>query len=133
MENLIGKFKETFFTKKFIIFLIIGVINTFNGTLFSYIYSSFLNGNIAFVSGYISGLFISYILNSLITFKEKLNFKKFIKFAISYIPNFIIQNIVVIIIFNILGLNKLIAYVLAAIIGVPVTFILMKFFAFNKM
>ena len=31
-----------------------------------------------------------------------------------------------------MGLNKLIAYMLAAIIGVPITFILMKFFAFNK-
>jgi putative flippase GtrA len=132
MESVIQKFKNTFFTKEFIIFLIIGVVNTFNGTIFSYIYSSFFNENIAFIVGYISGLFISYILNSFITFKEKLTFSKFIKFSISYIPNFIIQNIVVIIIFNMMGLNKLIAYMLAAIIGVPVTFILMKFFAFNK-
>lgn len=132
MDNIIQKFKTTFFTKEFIMFLIIGVINTFNGTIFSYIYSSFLNENIAFIAGYISSLIISYTLNSLITFKEKLQFYKFIKFGISYIPNFIIQNIVVIIVFNIMGINKLIAYLLAAIIGVPVTFILMKFFAFNK-
>lgn len=132
MDNIIRKFKDTFFTKEFIVFVIIGVINTFNGTIFSYIYSSFLNENLAFVFGYISGLFISYILNSLITFKEKLQISKFIKFGISYIPNFIIQNIVVVVVFNMMGLNKLVAYMLAAIIGVPVTFILMKFFAFNK-
>jgi putative flippase GtrA len=132
MDNTVQKLKNTFLTKEFITFLIIGVINTFNGTIFSYIYSSFLNENIAFITGYISGLFISYILNSLITFKEKLNLNKFLKFALSYFPNFIIQNIVVIIIFNMLGINKLIAYLLAAIIGVPITFILMKFFAFKK-
>lgn len=132
MDNIIRKFKDTFFTKEFIAFVIIGVINTFNGTIFSYIYSSFLNENLAFIFGYISGLFISYILNSLITFKEKLQFSKFIKFGISYIPNFIIQNVVVVVLFNIMGLNKLVTYMLAAIIGVPVTFILMKFFAFNK-
>ena len=132
MNNAIKKLKNTFFTKQFITFVIIGVINTFVGTLFSYIYSSFLNENIAFVFGYITGLFISYILNSFITFKESLEFKKFMKFAVSYIPNFIIQNIVVIIVFNIMGLNKLIAYVLAAIIGVPITFVLMKFFAFRS-
>ena len=114
------------------IFVIIGVINTFNGVIFSYIYSSFLNENIAFIFGYISGLIISYILNSYVTFKEKLGFNKFIKFSVSYIPNFIIQNIVILIVFNIMGLHKLIAYVLAAIIGVPVTFILMKFFAFKN-
>lgn len=132
MNNFIERFKDTFFSKQFIIFVIIGIINTFNGTLFSYIYSSFFNENVAFIFGYISGLCISYILNSFITFKEKLTFQKFIKFAISYIPNFIIQYMVVLIVFNFMGLNKLITYLLAAIIGVPITFILMKFFAFNK-
>lgn len=132
MDNFINKFKETFFSKQFIMFIIIGIINTFTGVIFSYIYSSFLNENIAFIFGYISGLFVSYILNSYITFKETLNVQKLIKFAISNIPNFIIQNIVVLIVFNIMGWHKLIAYCLAAAIGVPVTFILLKFFAFNN-
>ena len=99
--------------------------------VFAFIYSSFLNKNIAFIFGYITGLVISYLLNSFITFKEELDIKKFVKFVISYVPNFIIQNIVVLLIYNILGLNEIIAYALAAIIGVPVTFILMKFFAFS--
>ena len=132
MKVLIDKILKIFLSKEFILFVIIGVINTFNGVIFSMIYSKFLDANLAFVVGYISGLFISYILNSYVTFKEKLEFSKFIKFAISYIPNFIIQNIVVLVVFNIMGLNKLIAYILAAIIGVPVTFILMKFFAFKE-
>lgn len=92
----------------------------------------FFNENIAFIFGYISGLIISYILNSYVTFKERLDFNKFVKFTISYIPNFVIQNIIVLIVFNIMGIYKLIAYGLAAIIGVPITFIFMKFFAFNK-
>lgn len=130
--NIMNKIKRIFLNKEFIFFIAIGVINTFNGVVFSFIYSNLLNENLAFVLGYISGLAVSYILNSYITFKEKLDFRKFIKFAISYIPNFIIQNVVVIITFNILGLHKLIAYCLAAIIGIPVTFILLKFFAFKK-
>ncbi|MBD7913365.1 MULTISPECIES: GtrA family protein [Clostridium] len=132
MNNFIDKAKKIFFSKEFISFVVIGIINTFNGVVFSYIYSSFFNENLAFVFGYISGLVISYLLNSLITFKEKLKFKKFIKFAISYIPNFVIQNIVVVIVFNIMGIYKLVAYGLAAAIGVPVTFVLMKLFAFKK-
>ena len=132
MESLINKIKEVFFSKQFIMFVFIGVIITFNGVIFSYIYSSFLNENVAFIFGYISGLVISYILNSYVTFKEKLEFNKFIKFAVSYIPNFIIQNIVVFIVFNMMGLHKLIAYGLAAVIGVPITFVFMKFFAFKK-
>lgn len=131
MDNTIKKFKNTFFSKQFFIFIVIGVINTFNGTIFSYIYSIFLNPNLAFLPGYISGLLISYVLNSFITFKEQLGFSKLIKFAISSIPNFIIQYIVVIIC-NDIGLYKLIAYMLAAIIGVPITFLLMKFFTFSN-
>ncbi len=130
MNDIIKKIKNIFISKQFIIFIIIGIINTFNGTVFSYIYSSFLNATIAFLPGYISGLIISYILNSFITFKETLSFSKFIKFAISSIPNFIIQYIVVIIC-SAFGIQKLFAYLLAAIIGVPITFLLMKFFAFN--
>lgn len=130
--NFIHKIKRLFLNKEFIIFIIIGGINTINGVIFSYIYSSLLNENLAFIMGYISGLIISYLLNSYITFKEKLSFTKFIKFGVSYIPNFIIQNVVVVVAFNILDLHKLIAYSLAAIIGIPVTFILLKFFAFKK-
>lgn len=131
MNNIIEKFKTTFFSKQFILFVIIGVINTFMGTIFSYIYSIFLNENIAFIPGYISGMIVSYLLNSFITFKESLDFHKFIKFSISCMPNFIIQYVVVLIVFNVMHLDKLIAYMLAAIIGVPVTFLLLKFFAFS--
>ncbi|WP_297420209.1 GtrA family protein [Clostridium sp.] len=131
MDTILQKFKETFISKQFIIFIIIGIINTFNGTVFSYIFSNFLSANIAFLPGYISGLIISYILNSFITFKEKLELKKFIRFTISSIPNFIIQYIVVIICTT-MGLHKLFAYMLAAIIGVPITFLLVKFFTFNN-
>jgi len=131
MDNVVQKFKDTFFSKQFIIFVLIGIVNTFNGTVFSYIYSSFLSANVAFLPGYISGLLISYILNSFITFKEKLSFQKLIKFTVSSMPNFIIQYIVVIIC-NMIELHKLFAYMLAAIIGIPVTFLLLKFFAFSK-
>ncbi|UZP02460.1 GtrA family protein [Clostridium botulinum] len=131
MNKFILKFKDTFFSKQFFIFVTIGIINTFIGVVFSYIFSSFLNENLAFIVGYICGLLVSYLLNSFFTFRENLVLNKFIKFSISYIPNFIIQNIVVLIVFNVMGLHKLIAYVLAAIIGVPVTFVLMKFFAFK--
>lgn len=130
MNNTIKKFKDTFISKQFIIFIIIGVINTFNGTIFSYIYSYFFSATMAFLPGYISGLIISYILNSFITFNETLSFEKFIKFTIFSIPNFTIQYIIVIIC-NSIGLQKLFAYLLAAIIGVPITFLLMKFFTFN--
>ncbi|MBE6048953.1 MAG: GtrA family protein [Clostridium sp.] len=131
-NSIVDKFTKTFFTKQFIIFVIIGVINTFSTTVFSTIYKNFIDPNIAFDLGYASGILVSYTLNSLITFKEKLGVVRLVKFAISNIPNFIIQKIVVLIVINILVWPSIIAYGLAAIIGVPVTFLIMKLFAFRK-
>lgn len=132
MKKLFEKAKNIFLKKDFFIFLAIGVINTFNGTLFSMIFSKAFQPNLAFVFGYIVGLIISYILNSIFTFKAKLAWTKFLKFCLSCIPNFLIQTLSVLIIYNLLGFDKLIAYLAAAVIGLPVTFLLLKFFAFAK-
>jgi len=131
----LGKVKQLklmFLSKQFFNFLIVGGINTINGILFSYIYSLLLDVNAAFVAGYITSMTISYWLNSIIVFNEKMGFNKYIKFCISYIPNFIIQNIFVLIFYNMMRWNKLIVFALAALIGVPVTFVIMKLFAFRK-
>ncbi|MGO5135611.1 HAD-IB family phosphatase [Clostridium butyricum] len=128
----VKKLKNIFFTKEFFTFLIVGGINAVNGIVFSYVYSLFLDVNVSFVLGYVTAMTISYLLNSTLVFKEDMGIVKYIKFCISYIPNFIIQNIFVLVFYNMLQWNKLIVFALAAIVGVPVTFIIMKFFAFNK-
>lgn len=43
MKALIDKILKIFLSKEFILFVIIGVINTFNGVVFSMIYSKFYN------------------------------------------------------------------------------------------
>lgn len=131
--SLFTKLKKTFLSLQFVMFLIIGVINTINGIGFAYLYSLIIkNVNLAFIVGYLTSLSIAYLLNSFLTFKENLSLKKFVKFCISYIPNFLIQNGFVILFYNILGWEKLLVYCLAAIFGIPVTFLLLKLFAFKK-
>lgn len=126
------RMKLVFLSRDFLLFLIIGFINVLNGILFAYIYSWRLNPNLAFILGYLTSLVFSYILNSYLIFKEQINFIKYIKFCISYIPNFVIQNVVVLIFLNVLGWNKLVVYIQAAIIGIPITYILIKYFAFRR-
>lgn len=134
MKTIWQKGKDLFFNKEFIVFVCIGVFNTFNGSIFSYIYSNSIpNVNLAFVAGYLTSLIIAYLLNSLFAFREKLSLQKFFKFVISYIPNFLIQNAMVFLFYNTLHWNKLITYFMAAAIGVPVTFIILKLFAFQKL
>lgn len=133
-ETIFEKIKHTFFTPKFIRFVFVGCLNTFNGVLFSFLYSLFIkNATLAFIIGYITSLTISYLLNSCITFHDKeLTISKFIKFCISYIPNFVIQLICVYIIIDLLHWYKLIAYIIAAIVGIPITYLALLLFPFKE-
>ncbi|PKM93302.1 MAG: GtrA family protein [Firmicutes bacterium HGW-Firmicutes-1] len=128
----IKKIINIFFNKEFMVFLIIGVINTFNGVGLALLYSYFADANLAFALGYGTSLLISYLLNSYFTFKESLGFVKLIKFCISYLPNFIIQFVTVLLFYNLLNFPKIYAYAVAAVIGVPITFLVLKFYAFAK-
>lgn len=131
-SNIVAKFKEIFLSKNFFIFVIIGLLNTFNGVWISSLLSIVLNPNLAFVVGYIISLGIAYLLNTIFNFKEKISPIRFLKFALSYIPNFIIQNLTVFLVFNVLKFDQIVAYLVAAILGIPITFLCLKFFAFAK-
>ena len=132
MVEIKKKAFKDFFSLQFFTYAIVGTVNTVNGIILALIYSSFFHENLSFIFGYITGLLFSYSLNSIVTFKQSLSFRKFIRYVISYIPNFLIQNVAVIVFYNILGWYKLVAYSLAAIVAVPITFLLMKYFTFGK-
>lgn len=123
--------KNLFKSREFLAFLLIGAINVFNGVLFASIFSFFLHSNLAFILGYILSMSVSYLLNAKITFQSTLRLNGYINFVLSYIPNFIIQNIIVLTLYNYLELNRLIAYISAALIGVPLTFIIVKLWVYT--
>ncbi|MDY6052830.1 MAG: GtrA family protein [Anaerovibrio sp.] len=132
MQQL-DKLKKHFLTREFFLFLVIGCINTFNGTFIAWL-CAFLSpyNNLNFNIGYIIGNIIAYIMNSYIIFHEPLDIVRYVKFFISYIPNYIIQNLIVLIFYNYLGFPPVVSYLLAAILGIPVTFLMVKIFAFGK-
>lgn len=126
--------KSMLFSQEFLLFIIIGFLCTIFNVGFSAIYRLFIPSTIlAFLPGYVTANVASYLLNSTLTFKEPLRIIKFIKYFISYIPNFIIQTITVYV-FTLLFPTApgILAYAVAAVIGVPVTFIIMKLFTFTK-
>ncbi|MEE1330832.1 MAG: GtrA family protein, partial [Acutalibacteraceae bacterium] len=79
------RLKNTFLSKKFIGFCLIGIINTFNTAFFSWLAHFKIQQNISAYIGYIISLTINYILNSKIVFKCKLSVKKYFYFLLSYI------------------------------------------------
>ncbi len=128
------KLKSTFLSKEFIVFVAVGVFCTLFNVVFSAIYRLFIpSTTLAFLPGYVTSNVVSYMLNSFITFKERLSFGRFMKYFVSYIPNFIIQTVIVFV-FSLLfpELHSIFAYIAAAIIGVPVTYVIMKIFTFKN-
>ncbi len=124
--------KKTFLNRDFITFLFIGGINVLNGVWISLVYSIFTKSAIvAFIYGFLTSLIISYILNSLFNFKERICASKFLKFVVSNIPNFVIQFLCVFVLINKLNINKALAYFLAALIAVPITFALVRIKVFK--
>lgn len=135
-----------FLTVQFFVFMLMGIINTavsvITATLLDLANCYLLSednlirvfaehSRINFIVGYGISIITSFFLNSKFTFHQKPTLKRFIKFPISYIPNFVIQYIIVFI-FTSFDLKSTIAYILAAIIGTPVTFAAMKLMIFRN-
>lgn len=128
----IKKIKQLFINRQFIIFIVIGGINTLSSAVFSSLYATLLGKVEAFIPGYATGILVSYTLNTIFTFKDQFELTKLIKFALSTIPNFLIQFVIVYIGVNLLHINNIICYGVAAIIGVPITFAILKLFVYTK-
>lgn len=135
-----------FLTVQFIIFMLMGIINTAisvsAATILDMLHASFLPSDsllrtmsqqfrINFILGYMISIITSFFLNCKFTFHEKPTLRKFLKFPVSYIPNFIFQYIFVII-FTAMHRNQTLAYICAAIIGTPITFAAMKLIVFGR-
>ena len=125
--------RHHFFTREFLLFLVIGCVNTFNSTLLAWLYAFIVEDrNLAFNCGYLTSCAVAYWLNSVFVFPEPLSFRRLVRFFVSYIPNYIIQNIIVLIFYNFLGFHPIVSYLIAAVLGVPVTFLCVKIFAFGR-
>lgn len=139
------KIIRTFIEPRFFRFAVCGCINTVTCVLFSFIASELIpkfelavmgfvlsNILVSHLTGYYLSISLSYFLNSLFSFRKKLSVARYFKFIASYIPNYIVQMIVVFITVDLIGLPRLVGLLAAAAIGAPVTFLCMKFFAFRK-
>ncbi len=132
-ESLLKRLVRIFISRDFIVFVFIGLINVFNGVALAYLYNTvFSNPIVSYVFGFVTSLTIAYILNSVLNFRKKLSFKSYFKYVVNNIPNFLIQIFSVVVFLNILNYSKFISYLVSATIAVPVTFILIKLFVFNK-
>ncbi len=128
-----SRIKRAFLAPSFIRFLLVGGLSTVATTVFSVLYGSLIPLAVpAFALGYLTTLLFSFFLNCGFTFKKRPSFVRFLKYAVSYIPNFLVQCASVWLLHDICGLPEILSYLAAAMIGVPLTYILMKIFTFKK-
>lgn len=121
-----------FVSLEFIRFILVGGINVAIGTVSASLLSYVIHPLLAFLLGYIVALIAGFFLMSAIVFDNKiLSLKKFFFYCFGYVPNFIIQAVVITIMYNVMGSHPILAYFCAAIIAVPVTFLVMKLKVFR--
>lgn len=132
ISELLLKIKRVFVCKKFAAFCGLGVINTLNDSIFSSIYHKLgLQNNIAAVLGYYTALNIAFFLSTYFIFKKSVNLGRYIKFFVSYIPNFIIFFLVTFITINTWHLPQFWGTMLAAMFGGPITFVIMRIYTYK--
>lgn len=114
---------------EFVKYAIVGCINTADYYLSYLVFMDIFKFSyrISFVLGYVVSILGSYFLNTYFTYKQKPSVKKFFIFPLTYIPNFIIQYLGIILLVDRLNMSSKVAPVITAIVATPITFFVMKY------
>lgn len=106
-------------------FGIVGVLATIIQYLVYVMLYNFIGTNIAFTLGYIISLIFNFILSNYFTFKTNPNKEKGIKFLLAHGFNYGLQ-MVLLNLFNMVGVHKAISPFLVYCISIPVNFLLVR-------
>ena len=114
---------------EFVKYALVGCINTADYYLSYLVFINIFKFSyrISFVLGYVVSIIGSYFLNTYFTYKQKPSVKKFLIFPLTYIPNFIIQYLGIILLVDRLNISNKVAPVITAIVAIPITFFVMKY------
>lgn len=118
--------------KEFLKFLISGGINTLATYLMYLFLLLFYNYSLSYSVSYVAGIFLSYYLNSVFVFKEKISFRKFLKFPLVYLVQYLVNMIMLYILVEYAQLNVQIVPLVAMVVTIPITFLLSKMIIKSK-
>lgn len=106
-------------------FGIVGVLATIIQYLVYVMLYNFIGTNIAFTLGYVVSLIFNFILSNYFTFKTNPNKEKGVKFLLAHGFNYGLQ-MVLLNLFNMVGVHKAISPFLVYCISIPVNFLLVR-------
>lgn len=113
-------------TGQFARFVICGIINTlvtyliYLGCLYRVSYA------IAYTISFVSGIFISYYLNSRYAFRQEMSWRKALKYPAVYLAQYLLGIGSLYLLVELIGVSKVIAPVFVVLITVPATFLLSR-------
>jgi len=120
-----------FLTKDFALFVLCGGIGTLANVVCSSLFSTLFHPVLSYGLGYAFSMAVTYTLNAKWVFRQQKTWAGFGRFVISYLPNFMILFTFVSVLIGVFGWNRFFVYLLAGCLGLPLTFILVKVFAFG--
>ena len=129
MDIISKKIKNKSYRLEFIKFIVVGFINTFSNYIFYLLFMNIclIQYKMSYILGYILSLVGSYFMNTYFTYKERFKIKTFLLFPLTYIPNFIIQFVGVILLIDYMSINDAIAPLITTVVAMPITFIVMRY------
>lgn len=125
------KIANTFFSRHFLMYIIIGSFNTLNTAIISHLLSKVIYDYPSSYLAFFIALSIGYVLNARINFHHRLMLSEYLKFLSIYIPHFIIYAAISTIALSIWNFPPFWATVTASVSGSPITYLVMRFFAFG--
>lgn len=118
--------------KELLKFVISGGINTLATYLMYLLLLLFFNYSLAYTVSYISGIFLSYYLNTVFVFKEKVSFKKFLKFPIVYLIQYLVNILMLYVLVEHVHLSTGIVPLIVIVVTIPITYTLSKLIIKSK-
>lgn len=133
MRRFYGRLRRVFLSRRFLTYCLLGIVNTFNTAWISTAASRVVpNRNAAALVGYFASLSGAFLLNCRFVFYNRPNLRRYARFLLSYVPNSIIYFLVTFMTINTWRLPQFWATALASMIGAPVTFVIIQFYAFRQ-
>ena len=112
---------------EFLKFIFFGGVNTALSYVIYVILILFLVYPAAYTLAYISGIFVSYYLNSRFVFKREFSLIKAFQYPLVYLVQYLLGVSLLSVLIEIFSLNKYIAPALVIVLTIPATFHLSKF------
>lgn len=121
-----------FFANKLIGFLFVGSFNTMMAlTLYTALLWLEIDYILASCISFIFGVFEGYILNSLLVFKTRPQFKSLLRFSLVYCISLLLNLVMMYLQVEYLHLGKLVAQIITSLVLAMVNFYLIKIFVYR--